>query len=278
MQTGFKDISDLNKGVLLSAALHLLLLLLFMWVRSGLDLGSEFAEIGFISAAPAAAKQPAKATTAAAQPAPKSETIAKPVAKPQTTIPQPKTKTQPAQPQKTPPVEVPKRRMLEEEKPQLTTAREREKPTPAGDAASEMRMPDAQHDAQAAQGSQPSTKTAESGVGDSGKSAAGEGIVGGSGTDKGAPYTIEGDAANRRIISQVLPAYPPGLQREAVVKIRFWVQPDGRIGQMIPVQKGDPQLEAITMQAMRQWRFNALPANVEPRNVQGIITFVYKLR
>ena len=270
MQIGFKDISDLNKGVLLSAALHLLLLVIFMWVRSGLNLGSEFAEIGFVSAASAAAKQPAKATTAPAQPLPKSETIAKPAVK----LPTPAQQPQP----KTPPVEVPKRRMLEAEKPQLSTAREREKLTPAGDDLFAERKPETPQEAPAAQAPEPSSTTAKSNINDDGNSVTDGGFTGDGSKDKGAPYTIEGDAANRRIISQVLPVYPPGLQREAVVKIRFWVLPDGRIGQMIPVQKGDPQLEAITMQAMRQWRFNALPASEEPRNVQGIITFVYKLR
>ncbi len=76
----------------------------------------------------------------------------------------------------------------------------------------------------------------------------------------------------------MLPQYPPGVQREAVVKIRFWVLPDGRISRMIPVIKGDPQLEAVTMQAMSRWRFNPLPSTAEQNTVQGVITFVYKLK
>jgi TonB family protein len=98
------------------------------------------------------------------------------------------------------------------------------------------------------------------------------------GSTSNQPYKLEGDASKRTIINQVLPEYPPGLQREAVVKIRFWVLPDGRVGAMIPVQKGDPTLEDITMKAIRQWRFNSLPPDENQENVQGIITFVYKLR
>ena len=93
-----------------------------------------------------------------------------------------------------------------------------------------------------------------------------------------APYTITGDAANRTVLNQKIPQYPPGLQKEAVVRIRFTVLPDGRLGQMIPVQKGDPQLEEITLKALRQWRFNPLSPTAEQKNVTGIITFRYELQ
>ena len=102
---------------------------------------------------------------------------------------------------------------------------------------------------------------------------AGDARTGNSGLTVGRTDTIP-----PRPIVQVLPEYPPGLQREAVVKIRFWVLPDGRVGTMIPVRKGDPKLEEITMKAIRQWRFNAIPASEEQRNVEGVITFVYKLQ
>jgi len=92
------------------------------------------------------------------------------------------------------------------------------------------------------------------------------------------PFTIEGEAAERKILRQVIPEYPPGLQKEAIVKIRITVLPDGKIGPMIPVQKGDPVLEETTINALRQWRFNPLPPTVIQKNVQGIVTFRYELR
>ena len=92
------------------------------------------------------------------------------------------------------------------------------------------------------------------------------------------PFTIEGDASKRRIISQVLPQYPEGLQKEANVKIRFKVLPDGSIGQAIPVQKGDPTLDEISLRALRKWRFNPLPSSIGQVTVEGIITFHYRLR
>ena len=36
-------------------------------------------------------------------------------------------------------------------------------------------------------------------------------------------------------------------------------------------------LETITMNALRQWRFNALPPDEEQKNAEGVIIFVYKL-
>lgn len=96
-------------------------------------------------------------------------------------------------------------------------------------------------------------------------------------SEKTQPYIIEGEAAERRILHQEIPQYPPGLQKEALVKIRFTVLPDGRMGAMLPVQKGDPTLEEVTIKALRQWRFNPLPASVAQKDVQGIITFRYEL-
>lgn len=92
------------------------------------------------------------------------------------------------------------------------------------------------------------------------------------------PYTIEGEATERRILYKEIPKYPAGLQKEAIVKIRITVLPDGRMGPMIPMQKGDPTLEEVTIKALRQWRFDPLPAGVAQKNVQGIITFRYELR
>jgi len=98
------------------------------------------------------------------------------------------------------------------------------------------------------------------------------------GTAQTQPYTIEGEAADRTVLKKVIPKYPENLQKEAVVKIRFTVLPDGRVGQMIPVQKDDPRLETITMEALRQWRFNPLSQSTEQRSVQGVITFRYELK
>lgn len=278
MQQFFNSLSDMNKSVLLSAAVHLFLLLIFFLVRSGIDSGNEFAEIGFTSAAAAkqSAAKPVADKPATQSPAKTTAHVEKPA---QTAVRKPAAPAQ--QKPKTPPVNLPKRRMLEDEKPALTTTKEKEKLTPVTDANQntaqkpEARADDGKKEPDEQAVPDPSNQDAAGGSTTAGDA---DGHSSGTGADQGLPYTIEGDAAQRRIISQVLPTYPPGLQREAVVRIRFWVLPDGRIGQMIPVKKGDPQLETLTMQAIRQWRFNALSSGDDQKNVQGIITFAYKLR
>jgi outer membrane biosynthesis protein TonB len=98
------------------------------------------------------------------------------------------------------------------------------------------------------------------------------------GTGSQSPFEIEGQVANRTVAYKVIPDYPPNLQKQAVVKISFTVLPNGRIGEMIPQIKADAQLENITMDALRQWRFNALPSHEEQRVERGVITFRYLLK
>lgn len=272
MKDFIKKLSDFNKSVLLSVAFHVVLLLLFLLFRSGLDLpDQEFAEIGFVSATSSRAYQPA--------PQKQSTPVKTETPQPAEEPPAPPPSTQPKQDATAPVVNLPKRRMIEDEEPDLRkrdagklSPAQDEKATPRDDVydADSMQKEVAERASSGKDFSQPSQSS------DTGTSTSPASDVGA--TSKNQPYTLEGDASKRTIVNQVLPEYPPGLQREAVVKIRFWVLPDGRVGAMIPVQKGDPTLEEITMKAMRQWRFNSVPSGEAQENVQGVITFVYKLR
>ena len=92
------------------------------------------------------------------------------------------------------------------------------------------------------------------------------------------PFLIEGEAAERTVVQRVVPEYPGGLAREAVVKISFTVLPSGVVAKAVPVLKGDATLERIALEAFRQWRFNPLPPDAEQREQQGVITFRFVLR
>jgi len=92
------------------------------------------------------------------------------------------------------------------------------------------------------------------------------------------PYAIEGAVAQRSVVYKIIPDYPENLQKEAVIKIRFTVLPDGKVGEMIPIIRADAKLEKITLDALRQWRFNPLPKNQSPRTETGVITFRYLLK
>jgi len=266
--TKFLDIfSDIRKALFFSAFLHLILFVIFFVLKVGINFNSaEFAEVSFISGTRGyrVISRPEKKETRQPEPAPSAAT---------TTV------TQQTRPQSVP-VNVPKRRMLEDDEPQLSQ-REPGKLTPEMEASKlpvneEIYRPEPSVP-KASTETIGTRQTVEPGNVDSDlKESAPAGNIGTPGPSQ--PFTIEGDAAKRTIINQVIPKYPPGLQREAVVRIRFTVLPDGSIGAMIPVQKGDPVLEELTMKALRQWRFNPLLPSAEQKNVQGIITFRFKLK
>ncbi len=90
------------------------------------------------------------------------------------------------------------------------------------------------------------------------------------------PFFIEGRAANRRLISQVLPEYPTNYQKEAVVTLSFGILPSGLITRIAIERKGDPVLEPLAIEALRQFVFEPVP---ESEGVaDGRITFVFKMR
>ncbi len=267
MERFFSSLTDIRKALVLSGLLHLLLFLIFLAISVGLDLNTvEFAEMSFVSSSRGSSSTPAIRTERPAV------VESKPIAAKAEIV-------QVNQP-KAEPVNLPKRRMLEEEKPEAIH-RESGKLTP------NMQVEKIPLRRDALAEDEPVATTPGGTAGEKAQVGASEVPLGdkelaptgevGSATEA-LPYSIEGDAAQRRILNQVIPQYPSGLQREAVVRIRFIVLPDGRISQMIPVQKGDPTLEEITLQALRKWRFSPLTPSAEQRNVQGIITFRYELR
>lgn len=82
----------------------------------------------------------------------------------------------------------------------------------------------------------------------------------------------------REIYQRRLPEFPPDVQREATIKIRFTVLPNGLVGSAVLLQKGDTRLENLTLEAFKTWRFNPLPSYVEQVPQVGIITFHFKLK
>ena len=104
----------------------------------------------------------------------------------------------------------------------------------------------------------------------------GTGLAGtGNGPGSGLGFGLDwGGGGNRIVLNKVLPVYPPGVNKNAQIRMRFRVQPDGSVGLMIPTQKGDPRMEEAVYKALRQWRFNATPGK-DPQ--QGEITFSFKV-
>ncbi|MBU1115399.1 MAG: energy transducer TonB [Bacteroidetes bacterium] len=87
-----------------------------------------------------------------------------------------------------------------------------------------------------------------------------------------------GGKGQRKIYSYEIPAYPPGVSKEIDVKLQFTIMADGSVGRIIPVQKADTRLEAVAMNSLRKWRFEALPEGVKGKPQTAVITFPFRLQ
>ncbi|HOT96206.1 MAG TPA: energy transducer TonB [bacterium] len=285
---------ELRRGIIASVLFHLLLLVVFVLVQVSFEVTpASFAEVAFIAGTPGGATTAASPTGLSSAPRSRPQVPAA-VTRPAVRRPQeqavplasrqekpPAMRATPAPPRSSP-VVPPKRRMLEEEEP-LLSSQENGKITPGRTAERPAGLAGSGGETGSGPAAPPAVTVPAGGAG-SALGSANQGSAGtgqGSGVSQGAgagqPFTIEGDAAQRLIIKQVIPDYPEGLQQEEVIRFRFTVQPDGRLSGLIPMRKGDPTLEKITLAALRQWLFSPLPAGAAQKPVQGIITFRYQL-
>ena len=94
--------------------------------------------------------------------------------------------------------------------------------------------------------------------------------------DRSAPYDLqwEGDL-DRSPMVQPLPTNPTN--EEAVITVRFEVNPDGSLGRVFPLRKMNPELEREVMRTLRSWRFSRLPSGVPQEAQWGTITFRFVL-
>jgi len=92
------------------------------------------------------------------------------------------------------------------------------------------------------------------------------------------PFIIEGEISGREILSNPLPEYPEGLNKNAAIRIRFTVLPDGNVKSsgMVPVRKEDAVLEELSMSMLKLWRFSPLPEG-DTREQSGVITFNFQV-
>ncbi|MDD3051012.1 MAG: energy transducer TonB [Candidatus Cloacimonetes bacterium] len=89
------------------------------------------------------------------------------------------------------------------------------------------------------------------------------------------PYILEGDITQRNTVSKKIPEYPEGLQKNVTIKIEFSVLPNGSVGNVMVIQKADTVLENISINALKQWRFNPIPGD---KIQTGTISFIFQLR
>lgn len=109
-------------------------------------------------------------------------------------------------------------------------------------------------------------------------SGGGAGGGSGGGIGKNIGYSIDwGGAGGRRLLSGLYPQYPKGTDRQMVVVLQFTVLPDGTVDAIIPARKTDELLENASIQALKTWRFDPLPAQMEPKSQTGKVAFNFKL-
>lgn len=105
----------------------------------------------------------------------------------------------------------------------------------------------------------------------------GTGIGAGSGSGFG--YDIDwGGGGRRRIYSYNVPEYPSGANKELDIKIRFTILPDGSVGKIFLLAKGDTRLENSAISSLRQWRFEPLRSQQPQIEQTAVIVFPFRLQ
>jgi TonB family protein len=89
-------------------------------------------------------------------------------------------------------------------------------------------------------------------------------------------FVIEGPASERKVSYK--PPRLPELQIdfEVTIRLKFWVLPDGTVGEVIPLQRGDVRLERAAIQYLKSWRFT--PVSKDKPMVWGIMPIKYQLK
>ena len=90
-------------------------------------------------------------------------------------------------------------------------------------------------------------------------------------------FTLTWDGPARVRTSGNPPAFPVGLNKAATVRLELIVAPDGSVISVRPLTKGLPQLEQVSIAALKTWRFNSLDKGLAQQNQKGIITFIFQL-
>jgi len=91
-------------------------------------------------------------------------------------------------------------------------------------------------------------------------------------------FSISWEGPPRAKVSGRLPTFPKDVKKAVTVKIAFDVTPDGTVSFASPLTKGVPELEKVSLDALKTWRFNPLDKSYEQVKQRGVVTFVFKLR
>ena len=65
------------------------------------------------------------------------------------------------------------------------------------------------------------------------------------------------------------------LDRDVTIRLKFWVLPDGAVGDVVPLQRGDVRLEQAAISYVKGFRFTASSGKDAE---WGIVSVKYRLR
>lgn len=91
-------------------------------------------------------------------------------------------------------------------------------------------------------------------------------------------FTLSGELSKRRLVHFVKPEYPQGVSENTVVKLRISAKPDGGVATIEIVKTGGLKFDQNAVQAIREWRFQPLPPNIEQVVQTGIVTIYFQVR
>ncbi len=83
---------------------------------------------------------------------------------------------------------------------------------------------------------------------------------------------IRGPVAGRELVYRPPPPTPlRGAEGE--IKLKFWVLPDGTVGRIVLLVRGDSSLETTAIGNLKRWKFNTLPPGARVPEQWGTIRF-----
>ncbi len=88
------------------------------------------------------------------------------------------------------------------------------------------------------------------------------------------PFLLEGDVLMRQVLSKKIPEYPKNIRKNAKVTLEFQVNPNGTVSNIIVLKKAFPEMETISIKALKEWKFNAVG---HEKPIKGKITFIYQV-
>ena len=83
---------------------------------------------------------------------------------------------------------------------------------------------------------------------------------------------IRGPVAERELVYRPPPPTPLS-GAEGEIKLKFWVLPDGTVGRIVLLVRGDSSLETTAIRNLKRWKFNTLPPGARVPEQWGTMRF-----